>query len=67
MKIKSTFEDPSGQRVTEDVLPATEEGQRVLEDVWLKGLYELFTDALQRGDDIEIIIKRSPATPKYAV
>jgi len=65
MKIRSIFEDASGQVTTEDVLTPSKEGEQQLEDVWLKALYEMMYDALRRGDDIEIYVKRKPQKPMY--
>ena len=68
MKIKSKFVDASGANEAEQVLPSNAEGEKVLEDVWLKSLYDLLVDSLRRGDDIKIeIIRTRPEMLNYVI
>ena len=68
LKIKSKFVDASGENEAEQVLPPNAEGEKVLEDVWLKSLYDLLVDSLRRGDDINILIVRTaPETVNYVI
>jgi hypothetical protein len=60
LKIKSKFVDASGVSETEQVLPPNAEGEQILEDVWLKSLYDLLVDSLRHGDDIKIEVTRTP-------
>jgi len=68
LKIKSKFVDASGANEAEQVLPSNAEGEKVLEDVWLKSLYDLLVDSLRRGDDIKIeIIRTRPEMLNYVI
>ena len=66
VKIKSKFVDKSGERVSEEVLPPTKEGETIIEDTWVRSFWELLLDALHKGDDVEIeIVRTSSSTVEY--
>ena len=68
VKIKSKFVDASGVNETEQVLPSNAEGEKILEDVWIKSLYDLLVDSLHRGDDLKIeIVRTPPPTCTYVI
>jgi len=58
VKITGKFVDDDGEREFNDVVPANSEGERTIENIWVRSFRIMLMDALKCGDDVEIFVTR---------
>lgn len=64
LRIRGKFIDGAGVRKLDDIIPSNVEGEEKINCIYVESFKEMLLDALTKGEDVTIIVKRNTNTAK---